>query len=173
MKGKLLDLRTARIATLKASLGMFMAEVAETIIPRMQEKDETDTGGYLAVCDRETGLPLLVIPVGQFVSGEKAQRYLTNCLEKAERLSREFRERGHLTSWQSRDPDDVPSEHRKRYGGAIIVGDLIYSFSGFSEHGDEWAGLTAADYNHTPVDLLADVRRRAAEISNNSYLLAA
>lgn len=161
---ELIDLRQGRISELKSSLGMFISMVVAEIIPKMQETDPTDTGGYFGVFDLATGLPLMVIPVGGFVSEEKARRYLTNCLEKGQRLSLMHRQEKHRSSWQSRDPDANPA----RYGGAIVIGpNLIFSFSGFSEHGDEWVsylGAQVAGYADPPV--CADL----AEISDNYYL---
>lgn len=166
MAEKLLDLRMHRIGEFQSSKGLFIGEVMDVIVPKMQEDDPTDTGGYFGVFDLETGLPLDLFPIGQFSSAEKAVQYLTNCLEKADRLRR-WATCGHFTSWQSRDPSEMPAELRKRYGGAIIVGNLIYSFSGFSEHGDEWVCVVAAGMNG---GVALHTLNTITEISNNPHI---
>jgi hypothetical protein len=165
----LLDLKMGRIARLHSRKGLFIGDIMENVIPTMQVADPTDTGGYFGVFDLETGLPLDLFPIGEFPSAEKAQRYLANCLEKADRLHR-WVKCGHITSWESRDPDEMPAELRKRYGGAIIIDNLIYSFSGFSEHGDEWVCVIAAETNGGHLRLSRS-RELITRLTGNPHLL--
>jgi hypothetical protein len=92
-------------------------------------------GGYLAVLVRgEPGFSLCS-RVGIFI--DDSEQYLTFSKEKAERLQGLWHQ--HLSSWQSRDPD------QGRWGGAIRADQIIISFSGLPELVDE-AVVTAAAY---------------------------
>jgi hypothetical protein len=90
------------------------------------------TGGYFCLADLR-GMPLLIAPIGT-MSREKAEKYLQLCQEKARRLSAS---RGHISSWESRVPDE------EKYGGAITIADVILSFSGLPEKGDEAVMMVA------------------------------
>lgn len=107
------------------------------------------SGGYLGFFHRYCGTQLLLIPVGTIVP-EKIHKYISIVSKKAELL------RYHqncLISWQCRCPT------LDYWGGAIVVGmennelgmynketpeDLVISFSGLTEHGDEAVVLILA-----------------------------
>lgn len=91
------------------------------------------TGGILCVAD-SNGI-LLLIPQGEILNEDKRAQYNDHCQEKAFRL---LRNKGHISSWQSRDCDN------KKYGGAVLAGSLAFSFSGLSEHVDEAFSATVA-----------------------------
>lgn len=76
-------------------------------------------------------------PVGM-VKSEKAKKYFDLSAEKATRLNRMYDERGDLSSWQSRNPDE------QQWGGAIIAGDWVLSCSGLPELWDEAVMLATA-----------------------------
>jgi len=91
-------------------------------------------GGYFCLADGVTGFPLLIFPIG-IMPEEKVVKYLAFCQEKAKRLAKHS---DHMSSWESRNPDE------NQWGGAIKIEDLIYSFSGLPELGDEAAMLGCA-----------------------------
>ena len=114
------------------------------------------TGGYLCVAD-SLGI-LLVCQIGD-LDAAKAFQYFTVCQEKAKRLM----ENGHISSWQSRDPDT------KKYGGGVRTdNDVIFSFSGLTEHLDE--ALTAAVASLTKARLSPERWAEISEISRNPYM---
>lgn len=85
-------------------------------------------GGYFCLADGETGLPLLLACIGE-VPDEKVERYLRLCQEKPRRLAKYA---PHVSSWMSRNPE------ADEWGGAIrITSNMIFSFSGLPELGDE------------------------------------
>lgn len=93
-----------------------------------------DTGGVLIVGPLSDEVVFYVAMIGEFSRFTPEQSYEI-ALEKAIRLSRKPLQ---ISSWQSRNPTE------KQYGGAILTGEHILSFSGFSEHGDEAVVLCAA-----------------------------
>lgn len=92
------------------------------------------SGGYFCIADGKTGLPVFVAIIGD-IPVENAARYWGLCQEKATRLAGYP---NHCSSWQSRNPEAM------QYAGAIRVRNLIFSFSGLSEAGDEAAMLLVA-----------------------------
>jgi hypothetical protein len=117
-------------------------------------------GGYFCVADGLTGTPLLVAIVGE-VPLEKAEKYMEFAQEKARRLAFQI---GHVSSWESRDPD------HNQWGGAIRIEDLIFSFSGLPELADEAAMLGVGlmygrRENTSSEDLFAEIATR----SDNPY----
>ena len=106
----------------------------EREIPRLNEQlPDTDKrgGGYLCVTKVRGGIPedapLCIVRLGE-PAKEKISKYFEFSLEKASRLSDH---RDHVSSWQSRDPEN------SRWGGAIRAEDYILSFSGLVELADE------------------------------------
>lgn len=106
--------------------------------------DPTKTGGCMTVMQAErtaetvvTGELVLVVESG------KKERYAELSIEKAVRLLRMHREKGHLSSFQSAD------ESREKYPGAILAYDpsgrrYIFSFSALPAIYDEAAMLLLA-----------------------------
>jgi hypothetical protein len=91
-------------------------------------------GGAFCLADARTGLFHGVALLG-LVAPDKVAKYLEFCQEKAQRLARELR---HSSSWESRDPG------LRQWGGAIRCGQIILSFSGLPELGDEALMLKVA-----------------------------
>jgi hypothetical protein len=91
-------------------------------------------GGYFCLADGRTGFPYAIVLIGS-VPEEKSAKYLALCQEKALRLVSNPQ---HVSSWESRDPENG------KWGGAVRVDNLIYSFSGFPELGDEATMLATA-----------------------------
>lgn len=115
-------------------------------------------GGYLCVTRRTDGRMLLIASIGVFPQ-EKAERYFRFCQEKASRL---LAHEGHISSWQTRD------EKLDQYGGAIVAGKYILSFSGLPELADELIMMGLAQ----TAGLISPAEARAiAEISQNPYYL--
>ena len=112
-------------------------------------------GGYLCIADGKNGLPILTVLVGK-VPPHKARKYLAFCQEKAGRLAGN---RGHLSSWESRDPQ------KDHWGGAIRFNDYILSFSGLPEMGDEAAMLVAAMRSNIGATVVKNIAQR----SKNPY----
>ena len=94
------------------------------------------------------------------VPPEKRGKYSFNSAEKAMRL---FHHPEHLSSWQSRDLTVEP----KRWGGAIRIGNRIYSLSGFPELGDEASVCATGAVLESPDTL--EVLDMIAEVSQNPY----
>ena len=115
------------------------------------------TGGYFCLANAETGLPLLVLPLGQ-VPLEKAEKYLRLCQEKAKRLAEHLE---HLSSWESRNPD------KEQWGGAVRVGNLIFSFSGLPEMGDEAVMLAVAGSHYVGTKDVSETLSTIASRSQN------
>ena len=91
------------------------------------ENWESRTGGYFCLADGLNGIPYIILRVGD-VPEEKAEKYFSLCQEKARRLTKHL---DHMSSWQSRVPD------QEKWGGAVRMHDSILSFSGLPELGDE------------------------------------
>lgn len=72
------------------------------------------------------------------VSLKKFNSFRINATEKAKRLREQAIKNGHISSWQSRDFDN------KKYGGAIVAGNWILSFSGLPEKMDEYLMIKVA-----------------------------
>ncbi|MDP3014432.1 MAG: hypothetical protein Q8M92_09335 [Candidatus Subteraquimicrobiales bacterium] len=97
-------------------------------------------GGYLVIRNKKNGTPLLIERIGICLPVDvKKTHYLG--LEKGRRLIRSMKSFGHISSHQSRDP-----KFKKwgKWGGAIIAGDYIISFSGLKELFDEAAVVVLA-----------------------------
>jgi len=124
-------------------------------------------GGYF--CLRILGADdFLIKPmlVGEVTNGRDT-RYIQLCQEKALRLEAEYPARGHVSSWQSRDPE------QERWGGAILGPDeqnrqYAFSFSGLPELCDEVAMLlTAVKVGHLTQDEAIEIAR----ISGNDLFI--
>jgi hypothetical protein len=91
-------------------------------------------GGCFCLADAVGGFPYAVVFIGSMLV-EKSQKYLALSQEKALRLALNP---NHRSSWESRDPD------KQKWAGAVRVGDLIFSFSGLPDLGDEAIMLATA-----------------------------
>jgi hypothetical protein len=127
--------------------------------------DLTRTGGFVAVLEIRNGptarTPILVARIGE-VSQAKHQKYHDFSAEKALRLQTYSHSDGHqhVSSWQSRDPD------QDRWGGAILAGMHILSFSGLPELADEALMLAVA----VKLRLLsASKAMEIAQLSDNGF----
>jgi len=96
--------------------------------------DKAKNGAYLSVTDWDGRLHVAVL-IGEVPDKDNALKYASLCQEKALRLA-QFKE--HVSSWQSRN------ESENKWGGAIRVQGLIFSFSGLPEHWDEACAVTLA-----------------------------
>ncbi|MFA5052278.1 MAG: hypothetical protein WC544_04465 [Patescibacteria group bacterium] len=122
--------------------------------------DQTRKGGYCSVIDRINEEVITTFEVGNPAHG-KAERYRQLSVEKALRLLETNEQFGHVTSWQSRD------EQADKWGGAIIIGDFILSFSGFSpDLADEAVMIRAA---HRLGWLNADEAESFANMNDNEW----
>lgn len=139
-------------------------EVASQIVAASVKVPGNETperqGGYLVIRDKHNGTPLLIERIGKCpVSNVK--RYHGLALEKSERLSNTRLTGGHISSYQSRDTQN------DKWGGAIIAGDLIVSFSGLKELFDEAVVLALA----LRMDWLGFQEvARVTEISGNRFV---
>jgi hypothetical protein len=120
--------------------------------PRPESK-----GGYLSIFSGKTGVLLFSVLIGE-VPPEKVEKYSNLSREKAQRL---LKNPGHLSSWQTRNPEE------DKYGGAIRViletgQEFIFSISGFPEVGDETVVLVSA------ISTLGFNAKRAEEIAKIS-----
>lgn len=118
-------------------------------------------GGYLCIAEDITGYPYAVVLIGS-VPDEKHAKYFSLCQEKSTRLASHP---DHVSSWQSRDPDG------NKWGGAIKVNHLIFSFSGGPELGDEALMLAVAKgYYAKSVEIAPMVElAKIAALSKNPY----
>lgn len=119
-------LKEDRLQKIAGYARVVMSEIVERFQPMSSDGTKARTGGYLVVADSQTGLPLLVMPVGKITDPDDAAMFLELALEKARRP---VQHPEHLTSWESRD------ETRKHFGGSIRLHSepLILSFSGLPE----------------------------------------
>lgn len=122
-------------------------------------------GGFLTVRSMNSGLVLFIVPIGEF-PGEKIEKYLNLSQEKAKRLLKNHYHLNHVSSWQSRNPDN------REYGGAVCVlrrrgVQHILSFSGLPEFGDEAVSLFVAVREFS---LSVPKALEIATISGNGYL---
>jgi len=111
------------------------SDLPAEVFPDLQKSPKK--GGFLTIIDRITGYKYLTVIIGE-VPSNKMEKYAELSGEKAERLFRTFNELKHQSSWESRDPDNG------KWGGAITAADLIISFSGLTEAGDEAVCLDIA-----------------------------
>ncbi len=105
--------------------------------------DDGDTGGVVLVgwhVEAHDASPTLI---GEF-HGSPPEVFSSVAMEKYSRLYQWGPDRnkvgGHISAWQSRD---VSGDYKK-YGGAIVAGGFILSFSGLSEYLDEAIVTVAA-----------------------------
>jgi hypothetical protein len=128
------------------------------------EDRKTDRRGYLTLMDGLSGEIIFTVPFGE-IPDEKREKYFEFSQEKAKRLFLNFTEKGHTTSFQSRDED------KQQYGGAIYVnyhaGAIILSFSGMPELIDEAMMITLADKLLTDNETIANTKIEA--VSRNPY----
>ena len=80
----------------------------------------------------------MLLPIGGVLE-EKAEKYCAFAMEKVARLARHP---DHRTSYESRDPEE------NKWGGAVRIGDYIFSMSGLPELADEAVMLTTASLYH-------------------------
>ena len=132
--------------------------------------DKDRTGGYFTLLHRPfvngPWVELIHCLIGK-VRSDKFVRYSSFSKEKATRLA-EHVESGHLTSWQSRDPE------QDRWGGSVVTSSSlsgeqsIFSFSGLPELADEAAMIMAI--MHLGMLSYEDSGQRA-KLSNNRLIL--
>jgi hypothetical protein len=137
-------------------------EQVNYLISKMQVLTDWPKGrdnGYCTIMSATDSRVLLAFQVGNCPS-EKVQKYHSLSNEKALRL-RSFSIEGHVSSWQSRD------ECAGHWGGAILAGNVIFSFSGLPEElADEAVMLIAAVWCGF---MTAGQAIATAKISGNSY----
>jgi hypothetical protein len=92
--------------------------------------------GYLVVQRAGDARILMIAQVGE-CPPDKADKYLGLAKEKALRLVSRHADMNHRSSWESRDGKDC-------WGGAIVAGEYVVSFSGLSEEADEALALYVA-----------------------------
>jgi hypothetical protein len=123
--------------------------------------DPKKSSGYLTLYNDLTGIPELIVSVGN-IPQEKKEKYLQLSVEKAERLHAHHE---HVSSFQSRNGID-------KWGGSIRVEweededvyKYIFSFSGLTEAMDEAVMLYVAEKLGLMNDPLLD---NIVEASNN------
>jgi hypothetical protein len=135
--------------------------VEEIISDCARSQDRQHRGGYFGIGTTQ-GDVLFTMAVGRILDSSAAERRLTFCVEKIRRLGNNP---GHLSSWQSRDPDNG------RYGGAIRTRRHILSFSGFPELHDEAAMVSLATFDAGFFGFSLARRKRIRQISNNELIL--
>lgn len=146
-----------------------VGQVVEEFIQLPENPEPERAGGYIHVREKESRKPILIAEVG-YCRSELASRCFELCQEKANRLISHSSE-GHISSWQSRDSNN------RKYGGAIVapsdskgyvIGrNLVGSFSGFTEHGDEAVMLVIWTAFHWLV--ISDVKRITAISQNQLF----
>lgn len=94
--------------------------------------------GFFTVLDTRTGEIVKTMEIGK-VPEEKREKYYKLSQEKAKRL---YAHPEHLSSWQSRNPD------QGEWGGSIRIENYIFSFSGLPELIDEALMLVLAHRFH-------------------------
>lgn len=152
------ELKVVANAQLCSRLLSAVEATVKQLTPKFTDMRE---GGVFCVKDARANVLLLLAPVGRF-SEKKSARYFSFAQEKATRLYFKVK-RGsrHIASWQSRD------EEKQRYGGAILAGDLILSFSGLPELADE-AAVTYVAFVFNLICLTTALE--IANRSNNHFL---
>ena len=98
------------------------------------------------------------------VPDENFVGYRVNAIEKGERLGNMAVKESHISSWESRNFDN------KKYGGAVLAGEWIISFSGLPEKLDEF--LTSEIGSRLDI-MEPEVLKRIAMASDNEFLLDA
>jgi len=112
-------------------------------------------GGYLSVFSIPNAMLGFISCVGSIVPPEKWQDYARNSQEKGIRLLTTHQELGHLTSYESRDPDN------NKWGGAVYADKYIFSFSGLPELADEAIMLTlAVELDFLSLQNASDIAKR-------------
>lgn len=152
-----------------SALVRIVTETVETFATLAGNPRPESNGGYFTVMAVETGLPLLIVPIGEMPQ-EKVQKYFEFSQEKARRLLAS--QPDGVSSWQTRDPE------AGKYAGAIKIsmksgeGDeekfLILSFSGLPEVGDEAVMLYTAIEGF---DFDFRAARQIVEVSGNQLFL--
>ena len=131
--------------------------ILTNLIQLFYKNDPDRRGGYLTVLDRYGGT-YTVIGIGQ-IPKLQSERCFRLSLEKCNRLASHP---NHLSSWQSRNPNEG------KWGGAISTGQYILSFSGLSEPGDEALVLMLSSFLcWYSLDDIKDTAR----ISSNTFFL--
>lgn len=106
----------------------------KNFIKRKDNLNPEKKGGYLTIVDKKTAEIILIYKVGR-IAPEKVAKYFKISQQKADQL---YLNPDLVSSWQMRDPE------KGWYGGAISTEKLIFSFSGLSEHGDEYVVTSIA-----------------------------
>ncbi|MDO8482686.1 MAG: hypothetical protein Q7S86_02620 [bacterium] len=133
-----------------------LIEQVDLIIKQALKLDKTRTGGYFCLADR-SGMPLLIVAVGEVADNEKAVRYFVNAQEKCRRLTKS-------NTWLASDTRDTENG---KYGGAMKGHDYIYGFSGLPEDLDEAAMIILCANRHDlPILITAEA---LAEKSQNQF----
>lgn len=122
---------------------------------QLSDENRRPGGIFSVFLDKPSRAPLLVLTVRNPLP-EKGKQSFDFSLEKGRRL---IEHPDHLSSWQSRDPDN------SKWGGAIRVGEFILSFSGLPELVDEALMLNLVYPNKLPRLELHD------EVPEYQYLL--
>lgn len=117
-------------------------------------------GGYVSIFSIETKRLEFASLIGTIVPQEKWPAYSFNSEEKGTRLLVAHEELGHMTSYESRDPDNG------KWGGAIVADAFILSFSGLPEQADEAIMLIVA----FELDLLSTINVRDIAKKNNNEI---
>lgn len=130
------------------------------LFEKQDEKWQERTGAWFCVADARTGVPLFDPSLIGQVPLEKAEKYFRFCVEKAIRLANHPE---HESSWESRNPD------AGEWGGAVRVGDYIFSISGYPEMGDEALMLILAEVHSREDQAVIETVTRIASRSNNPY----
>lgn len=122
-------------------------------------EDRNREGGYLVVREKESGKIILLERIGRCPPANVV-KYLEFAQEKGARLNKLI-VAGDISSWGSRDPEEG------KWGGAIVAGDLIVSFSGLKEIIDEAVVLVLS----LRLDWITHNQVLAVtEISNNRFV---
>ncbi len=148
-----------RVEKIMATAQEILKELVVVFPKEMKGRD----GGWLVIKKyREWGfvhskqIRMNVIDVPK----ERFSSFRVNAKEKADRLRGMAIRDGHVSSWQSRDFDN------KQYGGAIMAGNWVLSFSGLPEHMDEYFMIKLA----VRLELIAPARvNEIIKISENPF----
>jgi len=119
-------------------------------------------GGYVSIYSLGAKRLEFVSIVGKPVPQEKWSAYSYNSEEKGARLISTHFELGHMTSYESRDPDNG------KWGGAIVADNYILSFSGLPEQADEAVMMAVA----IELDLLSLINAEDIAKRNNNEIFA-
>lgn len=124
--------------------------------PILTDEERTKyRGGFICLSEITSGLPELSLMIGE-VPITRIGKYSSLVIEKSIRVAQ-----NHLiSSWQNRSPED------RKYGGAILANDMIFSFSGFPELIDE-AIVTVLAFELGQIDI--SMVHRIVNISTNPY----